>query len=631
MRKTTFAAWLIAALFLVPALALGQTRIMPLGDSITQGGNNFASYRYPLWFQLVNNAHDVDFVGSRTVVHGTDPPNPANYPNYLSTFDRNHEGYWGYRTDELAPLVSDMLSQAQPDIVLLHAGTNDLGQLGPSGLTNADTYLRQMIATIRAQNASMIILIAKIIPIGAGSAYGANANLVGPLNGIISEIVDDLYTTTSPILIVDQNTDYNASTMLQPDGLHPNSTGEIFMAGKWFGVLNAVLSGVPPLVIDITNPAPGTEYVMPGDITINADVFDPNNFIVRMGFFTNNALIASDLKAPFSATWTGAAPGNYRIRVEGFDTVGMSRASTSIPVTVLPDGTGTPIEIANASFEETVLGDSLFAEGPGDFGGWIFYGTDSTSVGILNPSSGSYPGADSSASPPGADSSNVAFLTNWGGLTDSVSISQTLGDTLALDTSYVLSVALGRFMPDQPLPYAGYGGYRVSLLAGNTVIGTTTDVLDPGSGEFQEIVLLVDRSAVNAGAVGDTLGIRITLSDKGTARSTHFDDVRLVRYDPPAVVGVGPSMATQPLRFRVSPNPVRHTARVRYELREPARVSVSLFDVAGRRVRELQPLSHRPAGAHATPLGGRLSAGVYFVRLSVDGVAASQKVIVAGD
>ena len=40
-------------------------------------------------------------------------------------FDDDHEGYSGWRTDQLADTARDAALWSAPDIVLLHAGTND--------------------------------------------------------------------------------------------------------------------------------------------------------------------------------------------------------------------------------------------------------------------------------------------------------------------------------------------------------------------------------------------------------------------------------------------------------------------------------------------------------------------------
>ena len=69
------------------------------------------------------------------------------------------------------------------------------------------------------------------------------------------------------------------------------------------------------------------------------------------------------------------------------------------------------------------------------------------------------------------------------------------------------------------------------------------------------------------------------------------------------------------------PTPTRDRAVLRYALPEPARVSLALFDLAGRRVRLLEE-GERPAGEHTAAWDGRddegrpVPAGIYFVRLA---------------
>lgn len=75
------------------------------------------------------------------------------------------------------------------------------------------------------------------------------------------------------------------------------------------------------------------------------------------------------------------------------------------------------------------------------------------------------------------------------------------------------------------------------------------------------------------------------------------------------------------------PNPAIGNATLRFELARPARARLALHDAAGRRVRQLADGAWS-SGAHAIAWDGRdddgrpLPAGVYFVRLDVDGVPA---------
>ena len=81
--------------------------------------------------------------------------------------------------------------------------------------------------------------------------------------------------------------------------------------------------------------------------------------------------------------------------------------------------------------------------------------------------------------------------------------------------------------------------------------------------------------------------------------------------------------------LRVWPNPARGAATVAYHLLAPARARVSLVDVLGREVAVAQD-GAQPAGPHRARLEtAGLPAGVYVVRLAVDGrVLSSQPVTV---
>jgi len=238
-------------------------QIMALGDSITQGGQGFASYRYPLWFLLRGAGFDVDFVGRDPAVYGGNHPgNPdANfYPNYYSTFDRDHEGHWGDRTQDVRGLLDDALAGDGPDIVLLHVGTDDVGQYGAFGVDSTLGNLPYIISRLRAARMQVTVLLAQIIPIGTGSAYAVNAPLIPALNQRIARLATELDTPASRVVLVDQFTGYDLASMVQVDGVHPNPAGEGFLATNWFRALQPVLTGTlpsrPPAVVSIRHDGP---------------------------------------------------------------------------------------------------------------------------------------------------------------------------------------------------------------------------------------------------------------------------------------------------------------------------------------------------------------------------------------
>ena len=82
------------------------------------------------------------------------------------------------------------------------------------------------------------------------------------------------------------------------------------------------------------------------------------------------------------------------------------------------------------------------------------------------------------------------------------------------------------------------------------------------------------------------------------------------------------------------PNPAASHATLRFALPREARVSLSVFDVGGRLVRELAAGTAGP-GAHTVTWnlldrdGQRVSNGVFFARLAVDGQLHTQAMVVA--
>lgn len=200
----------------------GTLRVMPLGDSITEGEANHNSYRRTLWQRLQGAGCKVDLVGSKSGVSSgyrnspwVSPPNPD--------FDQDHEGYWDYRVDELLPFVGGKVASAQPDVVLIHLGTNDV--LGGQSASGVAGELSALIDNVRSGKADAYIVLAKIIPAASNTAATA------ALNRQIDGIAASKNSAASPVVVVDQAAGYSTSDNY--DGVHPNPTGEAKLGNKW--------------------------------------------------------------------------------------------------------------------------------------------------------------------------------------------------------------------------------------------------------------------------------------------------------------------------------------------------------------------------------------------------------------
>jgi lysophospholipase L1-like esterase len=198
-------------------------KILPLGDSITQGGSGYASYRRNLWLLLKDAGYKVDFIGSQDDFHG-------EVADKLKDFDQDHEGHWAWETGELDLRLEGWLDGYQADIVLLHVGTNDFDR----GQSNQSTMqeLASIIDKLRNNNSNVVILLAKIIPMKNKETNNINESIVA--------LAEAKSTEKSPVVIVDQHQGYNP-LVDNHDNYHPNTVGESKIATKWFNGLEPYL------------------------------------------------------------------------------------------------------------------------------------------------------------------------------------------------------------------------------------------------------------------------------------------------------------------------------------------------------------------------------------------------------
>jgi len=236
-RKSLLVTRVLATLALVipfwiagarPAQA--QTRIMPLGDSIT---GSPGCWRALLWNALQTGGFtSIDFVG-------TLPPQGCGVAH-----DGDNEGHGGILATNMADQnqLPPWLAATRPDIVIMHLGTNDVWNArAPSVILTA---FSKLVDQMRAQNPNMKILVAQIIPMNPANCPDC-ANRVIALNAAIPGWAAGKTTNASPIMVVDQFTGFNDATDTG-DGVHPNDAGNQKIANRWFPALSAVLMGTPP-------------------------------------------------------------------------------------------------------------------------------------------------------------------------------------------------------------------------------------------------------------------------------------------------------------------------------------------------------------------------------------------------
>ncbi len=207
---------LLPAVFLAIASA-EPVRILPLGDSITEGSNRI-SYR-PALAKLLKDAElDVAFVG------------PKEAPAGL-----RHGGYGGKNAEQIARLYEGFHATTPADIVLIHAGHNHFAEEKPvPGIVRATG---EMIATARKANPKVTILLAQVIPSGKLPKY----SYLPELNRELAKLAAKLHRPEQKVILVDQATGFDWKTDAVADRVHPNEGGAEKMAGRWFQALKPLL------------------------------------------------------------------------------------------------------------------------------------------------------------------------------------------------------------------------------------------------------------------------------------------------------------------------------------------------------------------------------------------------------
>ncbi|MER7827604.1 GDSL-type esterase/lipase family protein [Streptomyces sp. NPDC096097] len=239
----TSATALLAAAVAVPVLgavlasaapSAPVVRVMPLGDSITygQGSSNESGYRLPLnELAAKQSRYSLDFVGS--LEHGALP-------------DSAHEGHAGYTIERIRAGAKRWLAAAQPDVVLLHAGINDLNQGTDPG--QAADQASALVDQIFAARPGVTIVMEGLIPTTPGWNYQNLSQPVAQYNQRLKQLEQEKQHAGERFRFVDAPalTPTNRADATHPaqmsDGLHPNDAGYAQLAQAFFTPLDEAYS-----------------------------------------------------------------------------------------------------------------------------------------------------------------------------------------------------------------------------------------------------------------------------------------------------------------------------------------------------------------------------------------------------
>jgi lysophospholipase L1-like esterase len=222
-----------------PVPQISATRFVAFGDSITEG---FA--------QVCNNTLMLTWAEYLRDIQGVRPPpdSPISYPNRLraslaarytnQTFTVINEGNGGEITADGAADLPRVLTQDNPQVLLLQEGTNDLDAIGFGA--NPDTQIAGVVSNLRtmiraARGRGVTVFVGTLTPQRAGACRGYAPAYVTPANDRIRSMVAGEDATIADIFAAYGGV---ASTdLIGPDGLHPTDAGYSKIAGAFFDAI----------------------------------------------------------------------------------------------------------------------------------------------------------------------------------------------------------------------------------------------------------------------------------------------------------------------------------------------------------------------------------------------------------
>lgn len=201
----------------------GPVRIMPLGDSLTDGFTVNGGYRIDLATMMASAGYSVDFVGSRW----------SGVPGLV---DKNHEGHAGWRIDHLAQDVTTFLDAYEPRIVLLMLGTNDMAE--NHDVAGAPARLAALIDQIRVAVPDAVVIVSSL-------PRHANGDVLARIQAYNAQLPGIVASRGSTVRFVDAYASIDA-VHLAPDGMHLTANGYGRLAEVWYAAVQPILADLSP-------------------------------------------------------------------------------------------------------------------------------------------------------------------------------------------------------------------------------------------------------------------------------------------------------------------------------------------------------------------------------------------------
>ena len=232
-----------------PCPATGDCKILPLGDSITEGDGadpgDHGGYRVELFKNALTDSKHITFVGSKS----SGPATVSGQP-----FPPSHEGHAGWVITQINGIATTAQTvtvtgtsypgalRDMPNIVLLFIGTNDEGYA--SSEAGASDRLATLIDKIVAALPNALLVVSSIYPFAGckDTNYTPTqcAANVATYDAAIPGVVQQRVAQGKHVLFVDMSSPPTGA--LSTDNVHPNDTvGYPWMGDNWYTVIKGYL------------------------------------------------------------------------------------------------------------------------------------------------------------------------------------------------------------------------------------------------------------------------------------------------------------------------------------------------------------------------------------------------------
>ena len=227
--------------------ALDPVKIMPVGDSITNGDGETGGYRKYLDYALKQKGISFDMVGPKKDMNAS-----FNYNGQNVQYDSDHAGYSGFQIKEVpgwgqaqntGSLYNELkngnkVKQYNPDIILLIIGTNDMTANRDLGACSDD--LHSLIDyMLENMNQDGMVFLASIPEF---TAYGGSPQRVGNYNNTVKKVAEDYQNSGKHVQFADIHGCLSTSD-LSNDNLHPSGKGYEKMGKFWAETISDYLAG----------------------------------------------------------------------------------------------------------------------------------------------------------------------------------------------------------------------------------------------------------------------------------------------------------------------------------------------------------------------------------------------------